>query len=124
MGIRDRPISPRSPWQNPYVERLIGTLRRDCLDHILILGERHLRRVLTLYSLYYNETRTHLGLGKDAPLGRAVERSGTIVTTNLARIASSLRADMIFGKDRSSKPSGHGHLPEAGHVLRLSSGRR
>jgi Integrase core domain len=81
MGIRDRPISPRSPWQNPCVERLIGTLRRDCLDHDLIFGEPHLRGVLTLYSLYYNETRTHLGLGKDAPLGRAVERSGTIVTT-------------------------------------------
>jgi transposase InsO family protein len=67
MGIRDRPIAPRSPWQNPYVERLIGTLRRDCFDHVLIFGERHLRRVLTLYSLYYNETRTHLGLAKDAP---------------------------------------------------------
>jgi transposase InsO family protein len=83
MGIRDRPISPRSPWQNPYAERLIGTLRRDCLDHVLIFGERHLRGVLTLYSFYYNETRTHLGLGKDAPLGRAVERSGTIVTTSI-----------------------------------------
>jgi transposase InsO family protein len=71
MGIRDRPTAPRSPWQNPYVERLIGTLRRDCLDHVVILGERHLRRVLTLYALYYNQTRTHLGLGKDAPLGRA-----------------------------------------------------
>jgi transposase InsO family protein len=81
MGIRDRPIAPRSPWQNPYVERLIGTLRRDCLDHVVILGERHLRRVLTLYALYYNQTRTHLGLGKDAPLGRAIERSGTIVAT-------------------------------------------
>jgi transposase InsO family protein len=81
MGIRDRPISPRSPWQNAHVERLIGTLRRECLDHILIYGERHLRRILTLYSLYYNETRTHLGLGKDAPLGRHIERSGTIVTT-------------------------------------------
>jgi transposase InsO family protein len=54
MGIRDRPISPRSPWQNPYIERLIGTLRRDCLDYVLIYGERHLRRVLTLYSRYYN----------------------------------------------------------------------
>ena len=79
MGIRDRPISPRSPWQNPSAERLIGTLRRDCLDHVLIFGERHLRGVLTLYSLYYNETRTHLGLGKDAPLRRAVQRSGAIV---------------------------------------------
>ena len=81
MGIRDRPISPRLPWQNAYVERLIGTLRRECLDHVLIYGERHLRQILTLYSLYYNETCTHHGLGKDAPLGRAVERSGTIVVT-------------------------------------------
>ena len=81
MGIRDRPISPRSPWQNPYAERLIGTLRRDCLDHVLIFGERHLRWVLMLYSLYYNETRTHLGLAKDAPVRRAVQRSGTIVAT-------------------------------------------
>jgi hypothetical protein len=80
-AMGDRPISPRSPWQNPYAERLIGTLRRDCLDHVLIFGERHLREVLTLYSLYYNETRTHLGLGKEAPLGRAVERSGAIITT-------------------------------------------
>ena len=72
---------PRGRLQNPCAERLIGTLRRDCLDHVLIFGERHLRRVLTLYSRYYNETRTHLGLGKDAPLRRAVQRSGTIVTT-------------------------------------------
>jgi transposase InsO family protein len=80
MGIRDRPISPRSPWQNPYVERLIGTLRRDCLDHVLIFGEQHLRRVRTPYSLYYNGTRTHLGLSKDAPLRRTVQQTGTIVT--------------------------------------------
>src|SRR5436309_6273109 len=78
---RDRPTSPRSPWQNPYAERLIGTLRRECLDHVLVFGERHLRRILTLYSDYYNESRTHLGLGKDAPLGRCIERSGTIAIT-------------------------------------------
>ena len=81
MGIRDRPISPRSPWQNPYVERLIGTLRRECLDHVLIFGERHLHRVLASYPFYYNETRTHLGLAKDAPLRRAIEPSGTIIIT-------------------------------------------
>ena len=81
MGIRDRPISPRSPWQNPYAERLIGTLRRDCLDHVLIFGERHLRQILTSYFSYYNETRTHLSLDKDAPLPRAIQRCGTIVAT-------------------------------------------
>jgi transposase InsO family protein len=88
MGIRDRPISPRSPWQNAYAERLIGTLRRECLDHVLIYGERHLRGVLTLYSLYYNETRTHLGLGKDRP-GRTSRRAirDHRHHTNLVRLA-------------------------------------
>jgi hypothetical protein len=70
------------------------------LDHILIFDERHLRRVLTSYSLYYNEARTQLGLAKDTPLRRAVQRSGTIIITPiLVRIASSLRADMIFGEN-------------------------
>src|SRR5713101_1401290 len=81
MGIRDRPISPRSPWQNPYAERLIGTLRRECLDHVLIVGERHLRRMLASCSSYYNESRTHLALEKDAPLRRAIQRCGAIITT-------------------------------------------
>jgi len=81
MGIRDRPITPRSPWQNAYVERLIGTIRRDCLDHVLIFGEQHLRRVLALYAPYYNRTRTHLGLDKDTPLGREIQRGGTVTAT-------------------------------------------
>ena len=79
MGIRDRPISPRSPWQNPYVERLIGTVRRECLDRMLVFGEAHLRQILSSYATYYNEVRTHLALGKDAPLGRAVQRTGVVV---------------------------------------------
>jgi len=79
MGIRDRPISPGSPWQNPYVERLIGTVRRECLDRMLIFGEAHLRRVLSSYATYYNEVRTHLALGKDTPAGRTVQRSGNII---------------------------------------------
>ena len=78
MGIRDRPISP-APWQNGHAERLIGTVRRECLDRMLIFGESHLRRVLALYAAYYNQARTHLALGKDAPLGRAIQRSGVIV---------------------------------------------
>jgi transposase InsO family protein len=78
MGIRDRPISPRSPWQNGHMERLIGTVRRECLDRMLIFGEAHLRKILTLYASYYNEPRTHLSLHKNAPLGRSVQRYGTI----------------------------------------------
>src|ERR1700726_2921757 len=81
MGIRDRPISPRSPWQNPYVERLIGTVRRECLDRMLIFGEAHLRQILTSYASYYNESRTHLSLHKDAPLGRAAQGSGPIAAS-------------------------------------------
>ena len=79
MGIRDRPISPESPWQNGYAERLIGTLRRECLDQMVIFGETHLRRILSAYAAYYNQARTHLALQKDAPLHRAVQRSGAIV---------------------------------------------
>ena len=79
MGIRDRPISPGSPWQNGIAERLIGTIRHECLDRILIFGESQLRRVLVSYAAYYNQTRTHLALQKDAPLRRAVQRSGAIV---------------------------------------------
>src|SRR5450830_2175445 len=79
MGIRDRPISPQSPWQNGIAERLIGTFRRECLDQMLIFGETHLRRILSAYAAYYNQARTHLALEKDAPLHRAVQRSGTIV---------------------------------------------
>ncbi len=72
MGIRGRPISPRSPWQNGYAERLIGSIRRECLDHVMVFGERHLRNLLLSYQTYYNEYRTHLSLGKDAPYPRAV----------------------------------------------------
>ena len=70
MGIRDRPISPRSPWQNGHAERLIGSIRRDCLDHIVVFGEPHLRNLLRSYQKYYNDGRTHLSLCKDAPIPR------------------------------------------------------
>lgn len=74
MDIRQVLISVRSPWQNPYVERVIGSIRRDCLDHVGIFHERHLRRVLKEYIQYYNEHRTHLGLEKDCPKPRSIER--------------------------------------------------
>jgi transposase InsO family protein len=79
MGIRDKPIAPASPWQNGFAERLIGSIRRECLDHIIVLGEVHLRRILKSYARYYNETRTHLALDKDAPLSRTVKRAGHIL---------------------------------------------
>jgi transposase InsO family protein len=78
MGIRDKPIAPASPWQNGFAERLIGSIRRECLDHIIVLGEAHLRRILKSYARYYNETRTHLALDKDAPVSRPVQRTGVV----------------------------------------------
>jgi len=79
MGIRDRPTAPRSPWQNGYCERLMGSIRRDCLDHVVVFGERHLRHLLRTYAAYYNQTRTHLSLNKDSPVSRAVEVVGRIL---------------------------------------------
>jgi Integrase core domain len=75
MGIRDHPVAARSPWQNGHVERLIGSVRRECLDHLVVAGEAHLRRTLKTYVAYYNEVRTHLTLDRDAPDGRRSERS-------------------------------------------------
>jgi transposase InsO family protein len=79
MGIRDRPTSARSPWQNGYAERLIGSIRRDCLDHVVVFGERHLRHLLSSYQRYYNEARTHLSLQKDAPISRDANRVGRLL---------------------------------------------
>jgi transposase InsO family protein len=73
IGIKEILTAPRSPWQNAYVERLIGSIRRDCLDHVLVFNERGLRRILKSYFDYYERSRTHLSLAKDAPISRAVQ---------------------------------------------------
>jgi transposase InsO family protein len=78
MGIRDRPITPASPWQNGFAERLIGSIRRESVDHMIVLGEAHLRRILKSYAHYYNGLRTHRSLNKDAPVSRSVQRTGVI----------------------------------------------
>ena len=80
LGIRDRPTSPRSPWQNGHAERLIGSIRRECVDHVVVISERHLRHLLLSYMNYYNEARTHLSLNKDAPIPRAVDTTGRIIS--------------------------------------------
>ena len=78
MGIRDKPTAPASPWQNGFAERLIGSIRRECVDHLVVLGEAHLRRILKTYACYYNKIRTHRSLNKDAPVSRPVQRTGMI----------------------------------------------
>jgi len=72
MGTKEVRTARRSPWQNPYCERVIGSIRRDCLDHVVVINERHLRRLLASYGRYYHEARTHLSLAKDAPIPRVV----------------------------------------------------
>jgi putative transposase len=81
MGINEVVTAARSPWQNPYVERVIGSIRRECLNHLIIFDERHLRGVLSSYFHYYHKTRTHLSLGKDCPETRPIHRpvSGQII---------------------------------------------
>jgi transposase InsO family protein len=114
MGIRDRPTAARSPWQNGYAERLIGSIRRDCLDHVVVFGERHLRHLLESYQRYYNEARTHLALGKDAPVSRG--GSGSWQHRRQAaprRIAPSIRPDLISGRD-TGLPCGQCHENSAG----------
>ncbi len=73
MGIKEVLLAPRSPWQNPYAERVIGSIRRECLDHVMVLNEDHLHRILTEYVRYYNESRTHLSLERNAPHPREIE---------------------------------------------------
>jgi hypothetical protein len=79
MGIRQVCTAPRSPWENGYAERIIGSIRRECLDHVIVLTESGLRRILTLYMAYYQSSRTHLGLAKDTPISRPVSAIGLIV---------------------------------------------
>src|SRR5262249_54197041 len=101
LGIRDRPTAPRSPWQNAYVEQLIGSVRREYLDHLIVFGEAHPHRIVSLYASYHNEARTHLSLAKDAPISRPIETVWSPHCRAHGRWpASSLRSNLVFGRDR------------------------
>ncbi len=76
MDIEEVVTAPRSPWQSPYVERIIGSIRRECLNHVIVLNDRHLRRILSCYLDYYHRSRTHLSLGKDSPEPRSARSPG------------------------------------------------
>jgi putative transposase len=86
LDIREVIIAPRSPWQNAYAERLIGSIRRECLDHVVVIGGRHLLRILRKYVDYYNKSRTHLSLAKDAPRPRSVQRPSEGRVMELPRV--------------------------------------
>ncbi|MGZ5915747.1 MAG: integrase core domain-containing protein, partial [Methyloceanibacter sp.] len=99
-GIRDRPISPGSPWQNGYAERLIGTVRRECLDRMLIFGQSHLGRILSAYAAYYQSNAHALGITERCTVASSSAAVWLIVAIPiLAGLHSSIRPDMIFGKD-------------------------
>ena len=108
MGIRDRPVAPRSPWQNGFVERVIGSMRRDLLDHVIVTGEGHLRRLLRDYADYYNTYRTHLGLNPDPSRVKQRHAAGTVCPTSwqdhvdakTRRAPPCLCSDLIIGRDR------------------------
>jgi transposase InsO family protein len=80
MGIRDKPIAAGSPWQNGYAERLIGTIRRECINHMIVFGEVHLRRIVSEFAAYYNKVRVHQSLDQDAPFHRSIQHHGTITS--------------------------------------------
>jgi transposase InsO family protein len=86
LNIEEVITAPRSPWQNPYAERIIGSLRRECLDHVIVLNERHLRRIISSYLDYYHRSRPHMGLGHNAPEPRAVEppKCGRVISEPMA----------------------------------------
>jgi putative transposase len=86
LDIREVIIAPRSPWQNAYAERVIGSIRRECLDHVVVIGGRHLLRILRKYVDYYNKSRTHLSLAKDAPRPRSVQRPSEGRVMELPRV--------------------------------------
>jgi len=83
MGIEEVPTAPRSPWQSPYCERVIGSIRRECLDHVIVLNERHLCRILSEYFDYYDNSRPHLSLDRNSPTPREVElpSQGQVIST-------------------------------------------
>lgn len=86
IGIEEVLTAPRAPWQNPFAERLVGSLRRECLDHLIIWNERSLRRYLSRYLAYYHGFRTHLSLAKDAPISRPVQPSSAGAIVEIAHL--------------------------------------
>jgi transposase InsO family protein len=104
MGIRDKPISAGSPWQNCFAERLIGSIRRECVEHLIVFGEQHLRRVLRSYALYYNDIRTHRSLNKDAPQSRPFNGSGASYPVRLSAGYTTNTSESEFSVHRGRTP--------------------
>jgi len=109
MGVGEVLTAPHSPWQNPFAERLIGSIRRECLNQVLVLGERHLRRILTRYFAYYHRARTHLSLDKDAPDRRPIERPAHAAGSS--RFAKSVASTIAMSDGRPEPAQSVRHAP-------------
>src|SRR5713101_2495021 len=117
MGIRDHPTAALSPWQNGHAERLIGSIRRECLDHIVVFGDAHLRQILAAYTGYYSELRTHLSLDKDSPGHRPIQRVGQVAAQPIlgglhhhyCRMYFSVETGMAFSSGRYNGLSDNRH---------------
>ena len=121
MGIRDRPTAPASPWQNGFAEQLIGSIRRECVDHIIVLGEPHLRGILRTYADYCNGVRTHRSLDKDAPVFRPVQRTGMISSRAiLGGLHHHYARILVFGTHRlaMARPAARS-MPHSGMPISL-----
>jgi hypothetical protein len=101
MGIRDKPPAPASPCQNGVAERLIGSIRRECLDHVIVLGEAHLRRILKSYADHYNSVRTHRSLHKDTPIYRPIHQTGIMRSQPSSAGFTIITSGFEFGTHRS-----------------------
>jgi Integrase core domain len=108
-GIRDKPIAAGSPWQNSFAKRLIGTIRCECVDHIVVLGEAHLRRTLREYARYYNTMRTHGSLDQDAPISRLVQPLGRIVSQALVGGLHTNTSDLGFRHAQAARLQNRPH---------------
>lgn len=123
LGLEQLRIAPRSPWQNGYAERFVGTLRRELLDHVVVLGERHLLRLVRQHARYYNEDRPHMSLAGDAPAARAVEPIGSGRVIALPRIAVLLAFTIAIRepRDRFLATTGRQRSPAGLHRNRLAA---
>ena len=129
MGIRDKPIAPGSPWQNGSAERLIGSIRRECVDHIVVLGETHLRRILTRYAAYYNELRTHVSWQRRSDLSRYPARRLHRIGAGRRWPSPPLSSNLVFGTDNggalgSGAPRGNKNALKRGRFTREAIAER
>jgi hypothetical protein len=118
MGVEEVVTAPRAPWQNPYAERIIGSIRRECLDHVIIFNETHLRRVLACYFRYYHRSRTHLSLNKDCPDPRRIQPPSAGKSSHFPRLVGCITATNVVRPELRRQSTGRSLRRHPFHSLR------